>query len=150
MDKFHHSHDESEDVSIPTTDEGYYVVDIENYPSMQQVSEHVLLNQAGVCTDQLNQKQIQGTNTQNQFNNIFACTRNGEASPLLQLEAYLLPCILYSKATSDPVAGLGGLTIFKWCKEQYSGGISSLSDHTCARLTCVSSSSSTNQALLIF
>ena len=100
---------------ITTTDAGYFAKDIEQHPSMQRVTGHVLLNQVGICTSRNNQRHIQGSNAEKHFIQSFACKRPGEASPLLQIEAALFPSIFWTEATADPLAYPGALPVAKFC-----------------------------------
>ncbi len=87
------SHDQTEDnidlnEEYFTTQAGDYPVSIEHHPYMDQVSGHVMYNQAAVCTVR-NERHITGTQMQRHFVQKLCATIPGQACPLLTLEGCL-------------------------------------------------------------
>ncbi len=81
---------------------------------MEQVSGHVLLNQAAVCMRRFGRAPICGTQVQRHFIQRLASSIPGESSPLLYMESSLFTWIFYHSSSYDSVSILGALPLFAY------------------------------------
>jgi hypothetical protein len=108
---------------------------------MEQVSGHVLLNQAAVCTRR--DEHISGNMSQKYFIQRFCATTPGQACPLLILEGCLFNRHCWVNPTKDNHSLLGGLPTWAIRDQSTSYGFAEMQDFACSLLTMSGSLTST-------
>jgi hypothetical protein len=111
---------------------------------MEQVSGHVILNQAAVCTKRYGRAQISGMQKQRHFIQHLAFFTSDCSSPLLYMESSLFTWIFYHSSSFDKVSILGALSLFAYSTNKRNPFSSeSFVNMNCSRVTnydCLTSS----------
>ena len=147
---FDGSHDITQDNIIDdhgffTTNSGDTVRGIIHHDRMEQVSGHVLLNQAAVCMRRFGRAPICGTQVQRHFIQRLASSIPGESSPLLYMESSLFTRIFYHSSSYDSFSILGALPLFAYSANKTNPfGLESFVKMNCTRVTSYGSLSSSN------
>jgi hypothetical protein len=135
------THDITEDNIVQdhgffTTNVGDSVRNFIHHHHMDQVSGHVLLNQAAVSMNRIGRAPISGTQAQRHFIQCLASCIPGESSPLLCMESSLFTRIFYHSSSNDSCSILGALPLFAYSTNKTNPfGLESFINMNCSHVT---------------
>jgi len=133
-----------DNVGLATTNAGDVPIRVLPADNHTQVNGHVILNQVAACTRR-GQHVISGTQRQKNFVQKYTHSVAGVSYPLMYIEASQFPRHFHCTATNDPDAILGARALPFYSNTLRPFGIASVLEHARARITCPSSTTSTDQ-----